>query len=79
MALSQMKLDVSKAMPTNDKSFVVTLRFDNVMGAPQAVEAINAAIDTVHCPTGFNGVQLALATANLATAVYNGIKAAKPR
>ena len=77
-ALSQMKMAVGKAMPTNDRSFEVTLRFENVLGAPLAVEAINAAIDTVHCPTGFNGVQLALTAANLANTIYSAIKNAKP-
>ena len=76
--LSRLKLDVSKAMPTNDKSFDLTLHFDNVEGAPLAVEAINAAIDAVKCPSGFNGVQLALTTANLANTIYSAIKNAKP-
>lgn len=72
--LSSLKLDVSKAMPTSDKSFDVTLHFDNVQGTYSTVDAINAAIDAVKCPSGFNGLQLALTTANLANTIYSAIK-----
>lgn len=75
--ISSMRFVPQKAVAQDDSSFTISLKFDNVIGAQQAVEAINATVDTIKCPNGFNGMQLAFATANLASTVYSAIKKAK--
>lgn len=75
--ISNMRFVPQKAVAQNDSSFTITLKFDNVIGAHQAVDAINATVDTIQCPNGFNGMQLAFATANLASTVYSAIKQSK--
>ena len=75
--VSNLRFVPQKAVVKNDSSFSVTMNFENVVGAPQAVDAINAAVETVQCPSGFNGIQLALTTANLASTIYSAIKSAK--
>ena len=75
--VSNLRFVPQKAVVKNDSSFSVTLSFENVVGAPQAVDAINAVVDTVQCPSGFNGMQLALTTANLASTIYSAIKNAR--
>lgn len=75
--VSNMKFGVGKAEVKNDSSFAVTLNFDNVIGAPQAVDTINAAVNTISCPNGFNSWQLGMSVASLAGTIYSAVKSAK--
>ncbi|MBQ7568386.1 hypothetical protein IJT17_06230 [bacterium] len=75
---SRMQFNVGRAALKNDSSFEIVLRFENVQGAAAAVDTINSLQDTVRCPSAFNGLQLAGACMQLASAVYGAIKAAKP-
>ncbi len=77
MNKSGMKFNVGKAVLKNKGSFELSLSFDNVEGAQNAVEAINAVRESINCPQSFNGLQLAMACAQLASATYTAIKSAK--
>ncbi len=72
-----LKFSVGGAKLKSDSSLSITLDFDNVIGAPAAVDAINLAAETIHCPTAFNALQLGLAGSQLLAATYGAIKSAK--
>ena len=77
MSKSGMKFNVGQAVLKNNSSFELSLRFDNVEGARNAVEAINMVRESINCPQSFNGLQLAMACAQLASTTYTAIKSAK--
>ncbi|MBQ7568165.1 hypothetical protein IJT17_05095 [bacterium] len=77
MSKSGMKFSVGKAVVRGENSFELCLRFENVEGAKQAVEAINRVQESISCPQAFNGLQLAMACAQLAGTTYTAIKGAK--
>ncbi|MDO5296621.1 MAG: hypothetical protein Q4F00_08320 [bacterium] len=72
-----MKFNVGQAVLKDSNSFELSLRFDNVEGAKNAVEAINTVRESINCPQAFNGLQLAMACAQLASATYSALKSAK--
>lgn len=75
--MEKMKFSVDGIKHPAEGTFIVPLRFENVSGAEKAVKAIAGCIDAIKCPAGFNGLQLALALAELAGVIYNALKAAR--
>lgn len=70
--------DISEdLLPGEDNACVISFRIANVAGIEYFVESFDAGKSLLSCKDGANGMQFALALANVGAAIYTALKRAK--